>query len=193
VNEEETQRLRQELYQAVDGVLARFAPEQEGVKVMVTKLDAAMNSTWYYRWPDGSKEPYDHAEWYEVSGASGEARVLLAHTTRHAWKADRERYVVFARLGREDSMTFYPWTEFGQTDAGNFAALIPDPSHPRAALKDGMQLPPRFAGRRVERTDALYDSAQESPTLRLVVDELEAETMIEHGYWVAGIRGRIRG
>ncbi len=158
-----------------------------------TKLDAVMNSPWYYRWPDGAKEPFDRAEWYQVSGLAGEARVLLAHTNRYAWNADRERYVVFARLGREESTTFYPWTEFVQTDEGHFAALIPDPTHPRAALKYGMQLPTRFSGRRVERTDALYDSAQDSPTLRLAVDESDADAMIEHGYWVAEMRGRLRG
>jgi hypothetical protein len=204
VNAEDLEHLGRELHQAIDEVLARFGVPDEGSGVMlqtieeaqvtVEKLDKKMTSPWKYRWPDGTEEPYDRAEWYVVSGPTGEARVLLAHTTRDAWKvADRERYVVFARIGRENSTTFYPWTEFVQTDHGDFAALIPDPAHPRAALKDGMQLPTRFAGARVERTDAVYESAQESPTLRLVVSESDAETMIRHGYWVAELRHRLRG
>ena len=189
------QRLRQELHQAIDDVLTRIEDlnNEEEPQVTVKELDRTFNSPWSYRWPDGSSEKYDDAAWYKVSGPTGEARVLLAHTTREAWKADRERYVVFAKIGREEGPSFYPWTEFVQTDEGSFAALIPDPARPRAALKDGMSVPSRFASVRVERTDALYESAQDSPTLRLVVDRGDAVTMIEHGYWVARVRDRLRG
>lgn len=195
MNTADLERLREELHHAIDDALTRVVSQEteEEPQVAVTKLEREFNSPWYYRWPDGSKEKYDKAAWYQVSGPTDETRVLLAHTTREVWKANRERYVVFAKIGREEGETFYPWTEFVQTDDGSFAALIPDPSRPRAALKGGMHLPSRFAAARVERTDALYESTHESPTLRLVVSEEDAGAMIEHGYWVAGLRGRLRG
>jgi len=186
------EQLRREIHVAIEDVFSRHRSAEQQEEITVQSEGGGMTD-WTYRWPDGGIERYDRAEWYRVSGNSGDARVLVGHTRREAWGENRERYVVFAQLGRNTSQTFYPWTEFAATDDGSFAALIPDPRRPRASLKAGDQLPPRIADGRVERTDALYGSVKDSPSLRLVVSEGDGEAMIRHGYWVAMLRHRLRG
>lgn len=53
---------------------------------------------------------------------------------------------MFGQLGREESRTFYPYTELVRTEAGDYTALIPDPKRPRASLKAGDELRRGFAG-----------------------------------------------
>lgn len=187
------EELRRELRETVDSVVSRFATEGEGGREVTVRQEDEVLDRWSYRWPDGITERYDRAKWFRVTGPSGEARVLLAHTTRKVRAEPLQRWIVFAQMGNEQSQTFYPWTEFVETGDGSYAAVIPNPSRPRAALSDGDPLPTRFAGARVERTDTLYDSVKDGPSLRLVVEEDDAEAMIRHGYWVAEIRKRFRG
>ena len=82
--------------------------------------------------------------------------------------------------------------EFTQTDnAGEFCCEIPNPDDPRKKLKDGMSIPPRFAHSVVMRTDQIYASVKNGPTLRLVVQESDTKALLAHGLWVASLRKRI--
>jgi hypothetical protein len=184
--------LRREVHRAIEDVFARHRPAAADGEVDV-RVASEGPADWRYRWPDGRIETHDRSDWFQVSGSSGQVRVLLAHTTRRAWGQDRERFGVFAQVGRETSRTFYPWIGFVATDDGSFAAPIPDPTRPRSTLKDGDPLPLSFDRARVERTDALYASAGDSPSLRLVVPPGDTTAMIRHGYWVAELRHRVRG
>jgi hypothetical protein len=184
--------LRREVHRAIEEVFARHRPDANDGEIDVRAAGEA-SAGWTYRWPDGRTETHERSEWFQASGPSGSVRVLLAHTHRRAWGEDRERFGVFAQLGRDTSRTFYPWVGFVATDDGSFAAPIPDPTRPRSTLKDGDPLPARFDGARVERTDALYASAGESPSLRFVVPATDTTAMIRHGYWVAELRHRVRG
>jgi hypothetical protein len=184
--------LRREVHRAIEEVFARHRPAADDGEIDVQAAGEAP-AGWTYRWPDGRTEAHDRCEWFRASGSSGPVRVLLAHTRRRAWGEDRERFGVFAQVGRETSRTFYPWTGFVAADDGSFAAPIPDPTRPRSTLKDGDPLPPSFHDARVERTDALYASAGDSPSLRLVVPATDTTAMIRHGYRVAEIRHRVRG
>jgi hypothetical protein len=188
----DVETLRREIHRAIEEAFARHRPAKGDREIGVQAAAEAL-ADWTYRWPDGRTETHDRSEWFHVSGSGGQVRVLLAHTHRRAWGEDRERFGVFAQVGRETSRTFYPWTGFVATDDGSFAAPIPDPARPRSTLKDGDPLPPRFDSARVDRTDALYASAGESPSLRLVVPAGDSAAMIRHGYWVAELRHRVRG
>jgi hypothetical protein len=99
----------------------------------------------------------------------------------------RERAVVFGETGS----SLYPWTEFVEADDGRFAAGVSDPAHPRALLKDGDPIPARFQVAAVERTDQLFSGIRQGPSLRLVIAGADEETMVRHGYWVAGLRKRL--
>jgi hypothetical protein len=49
--------------------------------------------------------------------------------------------VVFWQSGSLSSNTYYPWTEFVETDHGGYAAAIPNPDHPRKILTRQDPLP----------------------------------------------------
>jgi hypothetical protein len=99
----------------------------------------------------------------------------------------RKRAVAFGEAGS----SLYPWTEFVETDDGRYAAGVSDPVHPRALLKDGAAIPPRFDPATIVRTDRLFDGIRQGPSLRLVVKPDDELAMVRHGYWVAGLRNRI--
>lgn len=42
----------------------------------------------------------------------------------------------------------------------------------------------------VERTDNLYTSMKQAPSLRVVVQETDTDAMLTHGYYVAHLRNR---
>jgi hypothetical protein len=186
--------LRSALHDAVNRIIDRYRPEGGGGgrtdtggqdAVGVTRGEAT--ESWPYRWPDGSQEVFPSTRWYEVNGPKGQQRVRLAWGQRPSWgKSDRRRAIVFNQLGSASSTTYYPWTEFVETDDKRFAAPIPDPERPRAIIADPSRLPGRFQGATVERSDALFESVAEGPSLRLVVVESD-----EDGYWVATLRRRI--
>jgi hypothetical protein len=89
------------------------------------------------------------------------------------------------------SNTDYSWVEFNETDDGEFAARIPDALNPRAALKEGDTIPPHLAGKKIRRADEVFRSVRSGPSLHLVLAADDEEAMIEHGCWVAHLRGRI--
>ena len=190
--------LRRELHAAVDEVLDHFLERagltKEGVQadpgVVASPLE--VTGEWTYRWPGGAEEVFYKGRWFELLGTDGAHRVRVAWTRRAAWgRDDRVRAVVFHQVGSVDSTTYYPWTEFVETDDGRYAAPIPDPDRPRAMLADLDDLPPRFAGMVVERSDQVFTSIAEGPSLRLVVGKSDEAAMVEHGYWVGVLRNRI--
>jgi hypothetical protein len=187
--------LRSALHDAVDRIIDRYRPEERsdtGVQDVVRVTRGGATESWPYRWPDGSEEVFPITRWYELDGPKGRQRVRLAWGQRSSWgRSDRRRAIVFNQLGPASSTTYYPWTEFVETDDERFAAPIPDPERPRAMITDPGRLPGRFLGATVERSDVLFESVAEGPSLRLVVAESDEETMVRHGYWVATLRRRI--
>ena len=115
--------------------------------------------------PSGNEEKFTNSRWYTVVDQGREHRVLVALTDREAWGRTRKRAVAF----RESGSSFYPWTEFVETDDGRYAAGISDPDHPRALLKEGAAIPDRFRTARIERTDQLFKAVRRGPSLRLVL------------------------
>ena len=147
---------------------------------------------WSYRWPGNEgTEVFYASRQYEVVTPDKIFRVRVAWSKRSAWgRSDRKRAIVFGQAGPRSS-NFYPWTEFVETDTGQYAASIPDPEHPRKILKPSDMLPRRFRSAQVERTDQLFNQIAHGPSLRVVIDAADEEYMIQHGYWVAGIRNRL--
>jgi hypothetical protein len=186
-------RLREHLHRAIDAVIDAHAATAGGqgnghvLKVERQETDKG----WSYRWPSGDVEHYDTATRYRVTGDFGEADALLGRTTRYAWGRDRGRIVVFGKASGTSSAAYYPWTEFVETDDGDYAAKLSMPNDPRKSLRDGDPLPPRLASANVQRNDQVFRSIRDGAALRLVVAAADVEAMIAHAYWVASLRSRI--
>jgi hypothetical protein len=170
------------------GVTGPRADAADHVDVQLTR-DGTVHG-WSWRWPDGSVERYRHTSRYQLTDDFGQVEVLVGRTTRAAWGRERGRIVVFGNTGGSAS-TFYPWTEFVETDDGDYAAKLPNPVDPRKGLRDGDALPPRFATSTVKRNDRLFRSIREGRTLRLVVKADQEPAMVSHAYWVARLRGHV--
>jgi hypothetical protein len=184
----ELETLRHALHQAIDQLFDEYVATSaltQGVDADVVKGED--HGAFINRWPDGSDEKFTRARWYHVTHRDRKARALVAWTEREAWGRPRQRAVIFGESGS----SLYPWTEFVETDDARFGAGIPDPANPRALLKIGAPIPDRFLGATVLRTDQLFHSVREGPSLRLVVSSDNEEEMVRHGYWVALIRGRL--
>lgn len=185
--------LREDLHRAVDAVLdahvAAAGGPGNGHVVKVERQGAV--KTWSYRWPSGDVEHYDTAIRYRVTGDFGEADALVGQTVRYAWGRDRGRVVVFGKASGTQSAAYYPWTEFVETDDGDYAAKLSVPNDPRKSLRDGDPLPPRLASANVRRNDQVFRSIRDGAALRLVVAADDTEAMIAHAYWVASLRSRI--
>lgn len=196
--------LRADLHGAVDQFIDKYLAAADGEQAsagqgpvptadrpVITKGGSA--APWTYTWwgTDSVDETYEPAWEYQVVTPARTHRVVLGWTTRPAWgRDDRKRAVVFWQSGSPSSNTYYPWTEFVETDHGGYAAAIPNPNHPRKILTRKDSLPDRFRDSDVERSDRLFDQIVTGPSLRLVVDGSDEEAMIRHGYWVATLRGR---
>jgi hypothetical protein len=192
--------IRMELHDAVDKILddyqlgdgarpqsiAQPPPTTETPVVTWGKLVP----DWSYTWPgDEGTEPFDQTRRFKVTDPYKEYDGLLAWGKRPSWgRNDRKRAIVFGQVGPN---SFYPWTEFAETDTGFFAAPIPNPEHPRKILTQSDPLPGRYRGAHVERTDQLFDQITNGPSLRLVVTPSDDEDMVRHGYWVARLRNRL--
>lgn len=193
--------LRAELHDAVDRIidqhlataneaLTRQAPVPTADRPVIRKGKDV--SGWTYTWwADGGQEVYDPSCEYEVVTPGRTHHVILGRTVRRAWgRDDRKRWIVFWQSGSTTSSTYYPWIEFVETDDGRYAAPISNPDHPRKVLTGEDPLPARFRDSQVERLDKLFDKVTNGPSLRLVVDNDDDETMIRHGFWVATLKGR---
>jgi hypothetical protein len=196
--------LRATLHSAIDRIIDEYvasenSPQQPPSETPVPTMDAPLvirgedMGEWSYRWPavEGTEKFYASRQ-YEVVTPHKTHRVRLARSERPAWgREDRKRVIVFGQVGPSSSTTFYPWTEFVETDTGQYAAPIPDPDRPRKILASSDTLPDRFRRSQVERTDRLFDQIANGPSLRLVVDGINEASMIQHGYWVARLRNRL--
>jgi hypothetical protein len=196
--------VRMDLHEAVDRVIGRYLemadrdragadsrPAPTAERPVITRTGSV--GPWTYTWwaADEHEEIYEPAWTYEVATPAKTHRVVLGWTTRSSWgRSDRKRAVVFWQSGSPASQTYYPWTEFVQTDRGGYAAPIPNPDHPRRVLTEQEPLPDRFRGADIQRSDQLFEQIAKGPSLRLVVDATDEEAMIRHGYWVATLRGR---
>jgi hypothetical protein len=183
-------RLHREVDRLVDEALDRHEPSPDADDDRPTRV--RLLDPFDFRWPVIGSERFENASVFEIPTATTSAQAVLGWTTRDAWGRSRRRAVVFGYSGTDSTPErWYPWTEFVETDDGRFGATIPDPSRPRATLKDGDPLPTGFAGLSVERSDELFESIRKGPSLRLVVDAADEELMVSHGYWVARRRGRV--
>jgi hypothetical protein len=194
----DTTLLKANLHAAIDRVVDEFVAQQASTAASPAAgaedvVSLGPVQPFVFRWPaDYGSEDFVPAHLYRVASTGGDTTVVAAWTTRYAWNAERRRAVVFHRVRANDPPTkWYPWTEFVQTDAGRYAATIPNPQRPRALLREGDPLPPRFTGKTVARADELFNSIREGASLRLVVDESDEEEMVRHGHWVAALRGRL--
>lgn len=198
----DVQLMREALHSAIDRIIDEYEAGASSSLLAaqpVPTVDAPLvirgddMGEWTYRWPgDEGTEKFYTSRQYEVVTPYKTHRVRLAWSERPAWgRTDRKRAIVFGQQGPADSKTFYPWTEFVETDTGRYAAPIPNPDHPRKMLTPDDPLPDQFRSAQVERTDQLFDQINNGPSQRLVVDADEDETMILHGYWVARLRNRL--
>lgn len=193
------EELRAELHASIDRAVNDYLQRERAVD-HASAFDRALTvEPWRevepfdYPWPTLEPEPFDAAFMYRITDSDATRHAVLAWTTREAWsKKDRRRAVVFHAINENDPPSrWYPWTEFVETDDGRYAAPVPDPKRPRATLADLDALPLHLEHDDVERSDALFDSINNGPSLRRVVQEDDAETMIRHGYWVASLRKRL--
>ena len=181
---------RDDLHRLVDELIDKHLEAASADRV--TELEATRVGTlraWTYRWPNGDTEGYKATTRYQVKGDFGPAEVLVARTTREAWGRKRGRVVVFGKLDGRSS--YYPWSEFVETDSGEYAAKLADPQQPRKSLQDKNKVPPRLAHATVRRNDELFSSIRNGPALRVVVGTDDDQTMIQYGYLVASQRGHI--
>jgi hypothetical protein len=188
---------RERLHSAVDAVVDEFLTQQASApapRAGAETIEAiGPIEPFAFTWPANyGSEDFTSGTAYRISSLVGGASVVVGWTTRRAWGRDRRRAVVFHRVRPGDGPgRWYPWTEFVETDTGRFGASIPNPQRPRAILREGEPLPPRFTRQGVARADEVFDSIREGASLRLVVDEGDEPEMVRHGYWVAQLRGRI--
>src|SRR6266568_2496748 len=138
--------MRDALHSAVDRIideyLAAGSPSSPPAGQPVPTIDAPLvvrgeeMGTWTYRWPGNEgREQFYASRQYEVVTPYKTHRVRLAWSERPAWgRKDRKRAIVFGQTGSASSSTFYPWTEFVETDTGSYAAPIPNPEQPRKML-----------------------------------------------------------
>ncbi|MFE4360206.1 hypothetical protein [Kitasatospora sp. NPDC056800] len=183
--------LRAELHRAVDAIVDRHLHGESGSagpQEVVSAVGQPYPDGWHYRWPGGKEENFHRAQEYDVDGGSGRHRVVVAWASRQAWGRERLRAIVFLELKKES--TYYPLTEFVETDDERFAATIPRPGHARAQLRVDDPIPERLRGYVVERADVLFTTIANSSAVRLVLGKDDEEEMVRHGYWVASERNR---
>lgn len=184
--------IHDELDRLFDDYLARGGERSTAPPPPTTSDDPVVTQggvvpNWSYTWPGGGTEPFDAVLW-EVSTPHRSYHVRLAWGRRISWGKDRKRAIVFGQVGPN---AFYPWTEFVETDTGQFAATIPNPERPRSVLTRSDPLPNRYRAAVVERTDQLFEQITNGPSLRLVLNSSDEEAMVRHGYWVARHRKRL--
>jgi hypothetical protein len=186
--------LRVQLHRMIDEVLdqALIEAQQRQVReeMKLSIVAGNLQQDFTYKFPK-DEVPFSEGRWYEVQGPHGYLKMLLAKTEGKIWHATYPVYFVFAReSGPENPLTTFDCTQFTKTDTGEFSSVILNPADPKKKLKAGMPLPPRYANAKIERTDKLYTSVKNAPTLRLVVQETDVDVMLTHGYYVAHLRNR---
>lgn len=186
--------LRVQLHLMIDELLDQAlsaAQQRQGQEE--TKLTIATGNpqqAFTYRFPN-EEVTFSGGQYYDVQGPQGYLKMLLARTEVEIWHARYPAFFVFAReSGLENPLSMQDCTQFTKTDTGEFGSVIPNPADTKKKLKAGMPLPLRYSNAKVARTDELYTSLKNAPTLRLVVQETDIEAMLAHGYYVAYLRKR---
>ncbi len=185
--------LRRELYGAVNSVLAKYeVAGQSIVRNGLTIIPAGpLRQPYTHKWPE-VEDTFKEGKWYDVSGPKVPAEglcVLVARITQNIWgNPERPTAMVFGRLRTKDVTQLTAYVSFARDDRGTFAAIIPNPVHPRSSLKEGDPIPPHLVSAVVIRNDKLFDSVKQGPALRLVVQPDDEIAMVEHGVWVASLR-----
>lgn len=174
-------------------IAAGFQQNKEGALTIVPGKD---QDAYEYHYPRGTVW-FTSGKWYTVTGEYGRLKMLISKTTVNVRGADRPAFFIYGKVKDvEEPKSTFACTEFTQTDTGEFSSVIPNPANPHAAIKAGESLPARLTNANVSRTDSLYNSVKQGNSLRLVVKENDTEgvmerAMLEHGYWVAHLRGHI--
>lgn len=184
--------LRSSLHRAIDTVFDGIVQQQTQEDDNLTITTERQQPNFIYPFPSGP-ETMHTGQWFSVTSSHGSVKMLLAKTDRDRRGAQRSVIVVFAHpKDTNHPSSAIICAEFIETDnPGEFCCEIPDPTDPQKALKDGMPLPSRFTQAVVRRTDQLYASVKNGPTLRLVVQESDTNAMLGHALWVASLRKRI--
>jgi hypothetical protein len=85
--------------------------------------------------------------------------------------------------------------EFAETDHDPelYAAIVPKPSAPRSGTTlddlDELRKVPHLEPAELERADKVFTSLRNAPSLRLLARRDDFRLMIQHAWWVGGIRG----
>ncbi len=186
--------LRRELYGAVNAVLMKYEVLGQSITkngLTITPAEA-LQQPYTHKWPE-VEDTFTEGRYYDVSGTgipTDGLRVLVARITQNIWgKPQRPAAMVFGKLRTQKEGTqLTPYVAFAGDDHGTFAAIIPNPVHPRSALKPSDPLPAHFTSAVVKRNDELFDSIKQGPSLRLVVQPDDEIAMVEHALWVASLR-----
>jgi hypothetical protein len=189
--------LRDRLKEAIDEVFSEFALEpiaaREGAELELKVGSPEPAEGFDFRWPEEVVH-YEPAYRLSLDDGVGQYSFLVGWQTRPAFgKADRGRWIVFHQWGGPDSAP-YPVAEFTETDdEGRFAAIMLAPGGGRKRLYPDDELPRWFDPLVTSRTDELYESVNNGPSLRVVVDDKDFTRMIVHGYWMARVRAILPG
>jgi hypothetical protein len=191
----DVEQLRMNLHRAIDTAIDDALSSKQAVviddrrpeSIRVTRIGEF--GSWSYQWPDLKVEDFQ-GEFYEVVSSGRTVRLRLGTTQRRAWDRLRGRVVVFLHDGDFGTGSDYPLTEFVETDGGTYAATVPDPARPRGRVKDPRMVPDNFR-RGLRRTDEVFDTVRDGPSLRFVVAETATTDMIRFALWVASVRGRL--
>jgi hypothetical protein len=186
--------LREHLIQAVEDVLRDFEgtepaePSLRPIHHLEVRVEPAEQFS--FRWPEVIVE-YQTVTRVHINDGSSEYPFVIGWEPRPAYgKEDRGRWVVFSEYYGASSL--YPVIEFTETDEGHYSAVIPREGAGKR-LKDGDELPAWFDSAVVERTDVLFDSVRNGPSLRVVVAADDFVAMALHGYWSGAVRHRLPG
>ena len=186
--------IRARLHAAVDEMVDELALAQAQLSAEPVLESRGPCEPFEYRRPDGVWEEYEPATAFSANGVAPRRDLVVGFTRRQAWGAERGRAIVFDATGLPHAPDrWYPLVEFVEVDDGRFAAPMPNPARPRSYLKAGDEIPSRFAGSTVEPLDALIASVRDGRSLRLVLAGDDRLEMARHGYWVASLRGLVKG
>lgn len=171
-------------------VLAAFDDVLTGHPAQLRIRKIGEGTRFSFPFPD-AVESYPTFSVWVAEHPAGRVDLRVAWTTRPAFgRKRRKRSVVFGPPSTA-APGWYPWVEFTETDDGRMSSVVPDPKRPRRQLRDGDSLPAHYKGRTVERSDALFGSIREGPSLRLVVTPDDEDGMVDHGFYVAQLKGRV--
>ncbi|MER7275577.1 hypothetical protein ABT369_14060 [Dactylosporangium sp. NPDC000244] len=183
----------------IEAILAIGAPEAEQAAATAGEFEISPPEKFeefQYRWPNGTVKYLD-AQRYQVHHDDSDLFFVIGEEEggRPSYqREDRGRVVVFIRSGRKES-TYYPLVEFAETDRDPelYAAIVPKPSAPRSGTTtddlDELRKVPHLESAQLERADQVFTSLRNAPSLRLLARRKDVQLMIEHAWWVGGIRG----